>query len=76
MLRSARPDDHAAILALNAESVHFLSPLDAAGLARWEAASVPSVLQRVWAARRSPAVARSRAAARSRVRAARACRVA
>ena len=39
MLRSARPDDHAAILALNAESVHFLSPLDAAGLARLDTQS-------------------------------------
>lgn len=39
MLRSARPDDDAAILALNAESVHFLSPLDSAGLTRLQAQS-------------------------------------
>jgi len=32
MLRPAEPRDHAAILALNAESVHFLSPMDAARL--------------------------------------------
>jgi predicted GNAT superfamily acetyltransferase len=32
MIRAATPDDFAAILALNAESVHFLSPLDAARL--------------------------------------------
>jgi hypothetical protein len=31
-LRNATPDDFPAILALNAESVHFLSPLDAARL--------------------------------------------
>jgi|SRR6185369_2955127 len=29
MIRDARPDDFPEILALNAESVHFLSPLDA-----------------------------------------------
>jgi predicted GNAT superfamily acetyltransferase len=29
MIRNATPDDFPAILALNAESVHFLSPLDA-----------------------------------------------
>lgn len=32
MIRNATPDDFAAILALNAESVHFLSPLDSARL--------------------------------------------
>jgi predicted GNAT superfamily acetyltransferase len=32
MIRDATPADFAAILALNAESVHFLSPLDAACL--------------------------------------------
>jgi predicted GNAT superfamily acetyltransferase len=32
MIRDARPDDFPAILALNAESVHFLSPLDAVRL--------------------------------------------
>jgi len=32
MIRDARPDDFPEILALNAESVHFLSPLDATRL--------------------------------------------
>jgi hypothetical protein len=32
MIRNATPDDFPAILALNAESVHFLSPLDAVRL--------------------------------------------
>jgi predicted GNAT superfamily acetyltransferase len=32
MIRNARPDDFPEILALNAESVHFLSPLDATRL--------------------------------------------
>jgi uncharacterized protein len=32
MIRAANASDHAAILALNAESVHFLSPLDEARL--------------------------------------------
>lgn len=36
-LRNAGPDDFAAILALNAESVHFLSPLDAPRLQRLHA---------------------------------------
>lgn len=34
MIRAAEARDHAAILALNAESVHFLSPMDAARLER------------------------------------------
>jgi len=37
MLRPAEPRDHAAILALNAESVHFLSPMDAARLRHLDA---------------------------------------
>ena len=37
MIRAAAPDDFPAILALNAESVRFLSPLDAARLARLHA---------------------------------------
>lgn len=37
MIRDATPVDFAAILALNAESVHFLSPLDAARLSRLHA---------------------------------------
>jgi predicted GNAT superfamily acetyltransferase len=36
-IRDAAPDDFPAILALNAESVHFLSPLDAARLERLHA---------------------------------------
>ena len=35
--RDATPDDFPAILALNAESVHFLSPLDAPRLQRLHA---------------------------------------
>lgn len=34
MIRDAKPDDFPAILALNAESVHFLSPLDEVRLQR------------------------------------------
>ena len=37
MIRNATPGDFPAILALNAESVHFLSPLDAARLQRLHA---------------------------------------
>src|SRR5712672_1237647 len=37
MIRDATPDDFSAILALNAESVHFLSPLDATRLQRLHA---------------------------------------
>jgi predicted GNAT superfamily acetyltransferase len=37
MIRAATPDDFAAILALNAQSVHFLSPLDAARLSHLHA---------------------------------------
>ncbi len=40
MIRPARPNDFPEILALNAESVHFLSPLDADGLARLDAQAV------------------------------------
>jgi uncharacterized protein len=39
MIRPAVPADHAAILAMNAESVHFLSPLDAGALVRLDAQS-------------------------------------
>jgi uncharacterized protein len=39
MIRPANPADHAAILAMNAESVHFLSPLDADALVRLDALS-------------------------------------
>ncbi|KFN42577.1 GNAT family N-acetyltransferase [Arenimonas oryziterrae] len=38
-LRAARPRDFAAILGLNAESVHYLSPMDAARLERLDAQS-------------------------------------
>ncbi len=40
MIRFAQPNDHAAILALNAESVHFLSVLDAPGLLRLDAQAI------------------------------------
>ena len=39
MLRDAIPSDTPAILALNEESVHFLSPMDQAKLAKWSAAA-------------------------------------
>ena len=39
ILRSATSADWPAILALNEESVHFLSPMDAAKLAKWSAAA-------------------------------------
>jgi predicted GNAT superfamily acetyltransferase len=39
MLRDATPADHAAVLALNERSVHFLSPMDAPRLARLAAAA-------------------------------------
>lgn len=40
MIRSAQAKDHAAILALNAESVQYLSALDAASLARLDAQAI------------------------------------
>ena len=43
-LRPAQPDDFPAILALNAESVHFLSAMDAARLAHLDAQSALHVV--------------------------------